>query len=49
MIIVDAVMWLFAGVLATLAGTWVYAVGWIIWSVIRGGRDEDASEDAGAG
>lgn len=35
MIVVDAVMWLFAGVLCTLAAAWVYAIAWIIWSLVR--------------
>ena len=38
MFIVEAVMWIFAGVLVTLAGTWVYAVGWIIHTILF---DED--------
>lgn len=35
MIIVDLVLWLFAGMLVALAVTWVAAVIWLVWAAIH--------------
>ena len=35
MMIVDLVLWLFAGMLVTLAVTWAAAVIWLVWAAIH--------------
>lgn len=36
MVLVDIVTWAFAGMLATLVAVWLYAVAWMIVSIVRG-------------
>ena len=36
MLIVIIISWAFAAYLAAFAGVWVYAVLWIIWTMVRG-------------
>ena len=34
--VVDIIMWAFEAYLITLAGMWLYAVAWMIVSIVRG-------------
>lgn len=36
MIVVDIITWAFEAYLVTLAGMWVYAVLWMLCSIVRG-------------
>lgn len=35
MVLINIITWAFAGMLATLVAVWLYAVAWIICSIVR--------------
>ena len=36
MVLINIITWAFAGMLATLVAVWLYAVVWMIYSIVRG-------------